>query len=185
VRKLTSLGLATLILLLALQGAAAAPPGYRSILTGRTAEGGSWALSADRSRLGGRPSVCLDLTATLADGTSPGGGGGCFSGSLRAGGNVAPAALSTRSGDTITSSLVGGIATYRARFARVKFANGKLLRIRTRLGPKGWRRALGTRIRFFAADALATTVARPRSVVLLDAKGRRVGGAPIGGPQSG
>ena len=180
-RKLTAAVLATLIVLLAaVQGAAGAPPGYRSILTGRTAEGGSWELSADRSRLAGRPGVCLDLGATLSDGTSTAGGGGCFSGSLRAGGNVAPTAVSTGSGDTTTSSLVGGIATYRARFARVTFADGERLRIRARLGPKGWRRALGTRIRFFAADALRITTARPRSVVLLDARGRRVGRSPIG-----
>ena len=82
-RKLTAAVLATLIVLLAaVQGAAGAPPGYRSILTGRTAEGGSWELSADRSRLAGRPGVCLDLGATLSDGTSTAGGGGCLSGSL-------------------------------------------------------------------------------------------------------
>lgn len=178
-RRPTWIALAVLVLA---GSAAAAPPDYRSILSGPASGGGSWELSADRSRLEGYPAVCLDLTPTFADGTSPGRGGGCFAGSLRPVGNVAPVAVSSKSGDTTTSNLVGGIATYRARMARVKFADGTVLDTRVRLGPRGWRRALGTRIRFFALDALGDTTAQPRSVVLRNGRGRRVGGRPIGGP---
>jgi hypothetical protein len=49
----------------------------------------------------------------------------------------------------------------RARWVVVGFRDGARLRVRARPAVRGWSRLLGTRVRYFAADALAKTAARP------------------------
>jgi hypothetical protein len=158
---------------LTLPAVAAAAAGFTSLLTGPTANG-TFELSAQKQQSAGLKGVCLDLSATFADGTSPGSGGGCAFGSLKAGGNILPVSTSSGSGDTKTSSLVGGLVVSRARTVRVRFADGKTLKVTTKAPPKAFRRLLGTRVRAFAGDALAVTSARVSSVSGYDARGRRV-----------
>jgi hypothetical protein len=158
----------------------AAPPGYVHILGGRTKSGGAWELSAQRTKLEGHSAVCLDLTETFADGTTPGAGGGCAAGQLRAGQNVFPVATSSKTGDQVTSSLVAGIVVSRARTVRIRFGDGKVLRLRTHTGPRGWNHLLGSSVRWYGADALQTSTARPVHVTLYDRHRRRIGGRRIG-----
>ena len=120
-----ALGPAAALALALAAPAAAAPEGYDRLITGATANG-SFELSAKHQRIGGARGVCLNLEETFADGSTPGAGGGCFAGSIHAGGDVAPVATSASSGGVPTSSLVGGIVTRRARRVVVRFADGKI-----------------------------------------------------------
>jgi hypothetical protein len=163
----------------------AGPPGYTPLLTGQ-AQDGRWELSAKHERLSGTRFLCLDLTQTFADGTSPGGGGGCFAGRLELRGNVAPVFTSAATGNRVTSSLIGGLVPSRARSVLVVFRDGARVPVRARPAVRGWSRLLGTRVRYFAADALAKTAARPRRVLVYDRRGRRIGRSHVGStPASG
>ena len=165
---------------LALAGpAAAAPSGYARLITGATAHG-TFELSAKRQALGGAPGICLNLEETFADGSSPGGGGGCFAGSIHASGGVAPVATSAASGGVPTSSLVGGIVTKRARRVVVTFADGRTLVMKRPPVVPGWRSALGVKVRFYAGDALARSAAEPVKVRVYDKRGHRIGKRKLG-----
>jgi hypothetical protein len=72
----------------------------------------------------------------------------------------------------------------RARSVVVGFRDGARLRVRARPAVRGWSRLLGTRVRYFAADALAKTAARPRRVLVYDGRGRRIGRSHVGSPPS-
>jgi hypothetical protein len=177
-RTAAALGLST-VLVGAAAPVQAGPPGYTRLLTGH-AEDGRWELSAKRERLSGTRLLRLDLTQTFADGTSPGGGGGCFAGRLELRGNVAPVFTSAATGDRVTSSLIGGLVPSRARSVVVGFRDGARLRVRARPAVRGWSRLLGTRVRYFAADALTKTAARPRRVLVYDGRGHRIGRSHVG-----
>ena len=43
---------------------------------------------------------------------------------------------------------------------KITFADGKVLKLKTHRPPEGWRRLLKTRVRYYAADALAVTAAK-------------------------
>jgi hypothetical protein len=160
--------------LLPATAAPAAPAGYERLVAGAT-QHGQFELSAKHQRIGGDRGLCLDLSETFADGSSPGSGGGCFSGSLKAGGNVAPVSTTASAGGTVTSSLVGGIVPAATRRVVVRFADGAKLTIKHPLRVAGWGRALGVRVRYYAADALATTAAAPKAIRAYDGHGKRIG----------
>ena len=124
--------------------------------------------------LQGTKGVCLTLGATFADGTSPGSGTGCGYGSLSAGGNILPVSASSASGDTKTSSLVGGIVVASARTVKVQFTDGKQMTLRAKRPPKGWGSMLRARVRTFAGDALPVSVASVKRAIGYDGRGRRV-----------
>jgi len=166
--------LAGTAVLLPATAASAAPPGFERLISGATQHGG-FELSAKHERIGGKPGICLDLSETFADGSSPGSGGGCFAGSLAAGGNIAPVATSASSGGAVTSSLVGGIVPAATRRVVVTFADGAKLTMKRPPRVTGWGRALGKRVRFYAADALATTAAAAKVVRAYDKRGKRIG----------
>jgi hypothetical protein len=151
----------------------AAPAGAAVLQTGSMTNG-TWTLSAERGSAQGVNGVCLTLAATFADGTSPGDGGGCAYGSLRAGGNILPVTVTSAAGDVKTTSLVGGIVTRRARTVRVSFTDGTRMNLPTRRPPKGWRTLLRARVRSFGGDAQEVTTANVKRVVGYDARGRRV-----------
>ena len=77
-------------------------------------------------------------------------------------------------------SIVGGFAHAQARKVTITFANGKRQTMATRRGPPGWRSALGTRIRFFAADCLRVTTAPARWVAVYNSRGRQIGRVKLG-----
>jgi hypothetical protein len=161
--------LATLTLTLAIAGEAGA-----AVLQTGAMTNGSWTLSAERSSAQGVKGVCLSLVATFADGTSPGNGGGCGYGSLRAGGNILPVTVTSAAGEVRTTSLVGGIVTRRARTVRVFFTDGRRMTLRTRRPPNGWRTLLRAQVRSFGGDVLPVTTANVKRVIGYDARGRRV-----------
>lgn len=155
--------------------AAAAHAGPRAtILSGPLHGGGTWTLAAERSAIGSLRALCLHLGATFPDGSSPGTGTGCAAGSLRARHSVFTVTESSHAGATQTSYLIGGVTVSRARTVRIFFADGKRLRLRTSQAPRTWRRALGTRVRYFGGDALAVTGAKVRRVSAYDRRGRRI-----------
>lgn len=142
-----------------------------------TATGGShWELAVRRIRLSGYPGLCLVL-----DVEPPNGFGvqakHCAAGSIARAG-VEPLAVGP--GKDKTVSIVGGFAVAQARKVTITFANGKRLSVATRLGPPGWRRALGTRIRFFAADCLRVTTSAARWVAIYNSRGKRIGRVKLG-----
>lgn len=154
-----------------------APPGYQILYSGNPPGGGSWELAAKRRKLSGYSGLCLSFTTRTAEGVEFS-GVGCAGGSLRAWGNVFP--VSTGFGGDTNVNLVGGFAVDRARKAVISFADGKRVTVGTRIGPSGWRRGLGEPVRFFVVNAFSRTKAAPRSVAVLDARGRRIGRSKIG-----
>jgi hypothetical protein len=163
-------GIAGAALAMTANPAVAAPT---RILTGRLAAGGSWTLSGHHQSIGPSKGLCLNLDVVLADGSSPGTATGCAAGSLSAVHNVWT--MSARSaGTALTSYEVAGIVTSRARVVQVTFANGKRKRVRAKTGPRGWRRALGTRVRYFGFDALPATTTTVKTVTAYDRHHRRV-----------
>jgi hypothetical protein len=161
----------------AIHAAASSParPGYTVVLSGTASDGERWDLSARRSTISGQAALCLAFSTS-----SPGGfgfdGGGCAAGSLRAWENVFPVAVGGGTG----ANLVGGFTVDRARKVTVSFADGKRVTTGTRLGPKGFRRALDEPVRFFAVNASSTSKARARSVAVFDAGGTRIGRGKLG-----
>jgi len=164
----------SLILAFLLTFVLASPAAAKVIQTGPLAAGGTWSLSAERKQLQGTKGVCLTLAATFADGTSPGSGTGCGYGSLRAGGNILPVSANSASGDTKTSSLVGGIVVASARTVKLQFTDGKAMTLRAKRPPKGWGSMLQARVRTFAGDALPVSAASVKRAIGYDARGRRV-----------
>ena len=176
-----------LAVLIALAAAAAvhaspaspAPPGYRTLFAGNPPSGGHWDFSAKRRRIAGHPALCMSFTTRPANGAEFS-GIGCGGGTLRALHNVFP--IATGYSGSIDTNLVGGFTAARARRAVVRFADGRRITVATRLGPIGFRRALGGEpIRFFVLNAFARTRAAPRSVTVFTARGRQIGRSPIGG----
>jgi hypothetical protein len=84
------------------------------------------------------------------------------------------------SGKDTIASVVGGFAVAQAREVTITFANGKRQSVPTRLGPPAWRRALGTQIRFFAADCLRVTTSAARWVAIYNSRGKRIGRVKLG-----
>ena len=155
----------------------AAPPGYRVLFAGNPPTGGHWNLSAKRRTIAGHPALCLSFTTRTPEGAEFF-GIGCGGGTLRAWHNVFP--VSSGYGGNVDTNLVGGFTVARARTALISFADGRRLRVATRLGPRGFRRALGEPIRFFVVNAFTRTRAPARSVTVLNARGRRIGASRIG-----
>jgi hypothetical protein len=153
---------------------AAPPPGNTLFASGPLTGGGTWDFSAKRTSIQGVKGVCLDLTPTFADGSGPGGGGGCIAGSLKAAKGIGDVAISSKTGETTTTSLVGGLVYSRAKRVKITFADGKTLRLKTHRPPKGWRRLLKTRVRYYAGDALAVTAAKQAKIAIFDKKGHRI-----------
>jgi hypothetical protein len=156
---------------------APAPPGYRVLYSGNPPGGGAWDLSAKRRKLSGYSGLCLSFTTRTPEGVEFS-GVGCAGGSLRAWDNVFP--ISSGFGGNLNTNLVGGFAADRGRKAVISFADGKRVTVGTRIGPPGWRRALGEPVRFFVVNAFSKTKAVARSVSILDAHGRQVGRSKIG-----
>lgn len=156
---------------------APAPPGYRVLYSGNPPGGGAWDLSAKRRKLSGYSGLCLSFTTRTPEGVEFS-GVGCAGGSLRAWGNVFP--MSSGYGGNLNTNLVGGFAADRARKAVISFADGRRVTVGTRIGPRGWRRALGEPVRFFVVNAFPRTKAAARSVSVLDARGRQIGRSKIG-----
>jgi hypothetical protein len=154
-----------------------APPGFRPIFSGNPPGGGHWDLSARRRRIAGFRALCLSFTTRTPEGVEAS-GVGCGGGSLRAVNNVFPVASGYGGG--INTNLVGGFTAARARRAVITFADGKRVTVGTRLGPLGFRRALGEPIRFFVVNAFLRTRTAARSVSVFDARGRRIGRSKIG-----
>jgi hypothetical protein len=162
------------VLLLPAPAVAAPPPGNTLFASGPLTGGGTWDFSAKRTSIQGVKGVCLDLTPTFADGSGPGGGGGCIAGSLKAAKGIGDVAVASKSGDTTTTSLVGGLVYSRARTVKITFVDGKVLKLKTKRPPKGWRRLLGSRVRYYAADALAVTAAKQRKIAIYGRSGHRI-----------
>ena len=74
----------------------------------------------------------------------------------------------------MSTSLVGGLVYAKARRVKYTFEDGKVLKIKTHRPPEGWRRLLKTRVRFYAADALAVTAAKVAKIAIYDRKGHRI-----------
>ncbi len=157
--------------------ASTAPPGFRVIFAGNPPGGGHWTLSARRRRIAGFGALCLSFTTRTPEGVEAS-GVGCGGGSLRAWHNVFPVASGYGGG--IDTNLVGGFTPARARRAVITFADRKRVTVATRLGPLGFRRALGEPIRFFVVNAFLRTRTAARSVSVFDARGRRIGRSKIG-----
>src|SRR4051812_24325514 len=153
---------------------AAPPPGYTKLTSGPLTGGGTWDFSIKRNKIQGVKGVCLDLTPTFADGSGPGGGGGCIAGSLSAAKGIGDVAISSKIGGTTRSSLVGGLVSSRARRVKITFADGKVLKLKTHRPPEGWRRLLKTRVRYYAGDALAVTAAPQAKIAIYNRKGKRI-----------
>ena len=165
---------ATIAALCAVPAGAAPPAGYTPLSRGPLTGGGVWEFSIQRTKLSGVKGVCLNLLPTAADGSSPGGGGGCLAGSLRAAKGIGNIGIHSEVGGTVKASLVGGIVYAKARRVKVTFADGKVLRLKTHRPPEGWRRLLKSRVRFFAGDALAVTAAKATRIAIFDRKGHRI-----------
>lgn len=153
---------------------AAPPPGNTLLASGPLTGGGTWDFSIKRNKIQGIKGVCLDLTPTFADGSGPGGGGGCIAGQLKATKGIGDVAISSRTGDTTTTSLVGGLVISRAVRVKITFVDGKVLKLKTKRPPKGWRRLLGTRVRYYAGDALAVTAAGQAKIAIYGHRGHRI-----------
>jgi hypothetical protein len=154
-----------------------APPGFRVIFSGNPPGGGHWDFSARRRRIAGFRALCLSFTTRTPEGVEAS-SVGCGGGTLRAVNNVFPVASGYGGG--INTNLVGGFTAARARRAVITFADGKRVRVGTRLGPLRFRRALGEPIRFFVVNAFLRTRTAARSVSVFDARGRRIGRSKIG-----
>jgi hypothetical protein len=144
------------------------------VLSGGLAAGGSWNLSIYHQDIGAIKGVCIDLGATLADGTDQGTATGCAAGDLRVDHGILPLSSIARTGETQTSSVTAGIVTSKAHDVRLTFADGKHLKILTKPGPKAWRRVLKMNVRYFGADTLPTTTAAVKSVSAYDRHGHRI-----------
>lgn len=145
-----------------------------TVLAQGSSASGDWTLTAEKRSASGVKGVCLELASAGGSGT------GCAFGSIRAGGNIFPTSAMTKAGDTVTASLVAGLVVRRARTVRVHFADGKRMRLRTRVPPRRFRRVLKARVRSFAGDGLETSPARIVRVVGLDRRGRRVARSHVG-----
>jgi hypothetical protein len=156
---------------------APAPPGYRVLYSGNPRGGGAWDLSAKRRKLSGYSGLCLSFTTRTPEGVEFS-GVGCAGGSLRAWDCVFP--ISSGFGGSLNTNLVGGFAADRARKAVISFADGKRVTVGTRIGPAGWRRALGEPVRFFVLNAFSKTKSAARSITVLDVLGRQIGRGKIG-----
>jgi hypothetical protein len=162
------------VLLLPAPAVAAPPPGNTLFASGPLTGGGTWTFSAKRTSIQGVKGVCLDLTPTFADGSGPGGGGGCIAGSLKAAKGIGDVSIASKTGDATTTSLVGGLVYSRARKVKITFADGKVLKLKTRRPPEGWRRLLKSRVRYYAADALAVTAAKQAKIAIYGRSGHRI-----------
>jgi hypothetical protein len=138
------------------------------------AAGGSWDLSIYHQDIGSIKGVCIDLGATLADGTDHGTATGCAAGDLRVDLGIFPLSSITRTGETQTSSVIAGIVTSKAHDVRLTFADGKHLKILAKPGPKAWHRVLKMNVRYFGADVLPTTATAVKSVSAYDRHDRRI-----------
>jgi hypothetical protein len=153
---------------------AAPPPGFTPLASGPLTGGGTWDFSIQRTNIQGVKGVCLDLTPTPADGSQPGGGGGCIGGSLHAAKGIGDVAVSTNIGGTTKYSLVGGLVYSRARTVKITFADGKVLKLKTKRPPAGWRRLLKSRVRYYAADVLGVTAAKQAKIAIYGRSGHRI-----------
>jgi hypothetical protein len=177
-RRLIPAGL-TVAALLAV--AAPASAAGTTILSGPLAAGGTRTLGASHKTIGTVKGLCLELTPTLADGSSPGSGSGCAAGSLSVSHGVFPTSARFATGDTVTAYVVAGIVPSRARTVRVTYADGKCQRIATKAGPKAWSRVLGATVRSYGADALPVSTATVKRIAGYDARGRRVARSTVAG----
>jgi hypothetical protein len=131
-------------------------------------------MTARHQSIGSLKGLCVEVDATLADGSTPGTAGGCAAGSLRASNNIWTLSSRSSAGAALTSYVVVGIVTSRARRVTLTFRDGKHLRVATKPGPSAWRRQLGTSVRYFGVDAQPTTAANVKSVSAYDRHGRRI-----------
>ena len=76
----------------------------------------------------------------------------------------------------MSSSLVGGIVTSRARTVKIRFADGTRVKLRTHRPPRGWRKLLHMRVRVYGASVLASTHAQTRYTTGYDRHGHKVAG---------
>jgi hypothetical protein len=139
-------------------------------MSGTATGGAQLKLAVRRIRLSGFPGLCIVL-----DVQPPSGFGvqqrHCAAGSI-AKAKVEPIAVGP--GEV---SVVGDFTDAQARKVTISFANGKRQSVATRLGPPAWRRALGTRIRFFAADCLRVTNSPARWVAVYNSRAEGRSGA--------
>lgn len=161
----------------ALLAAAPAHAATASLLTGPLAAGGTWTLSGEHQSIQGIKGVCLHVSTTAADGSSPGEAVGCAAGSLRLAHNVVPVTGQTRSGQTTTSYVLGALTISTGRKVRLTFADGRHATVSTHAAPHGWSTALGARVRYVGADLLGLGHGSTlRRVTVYDRRGHRVGG---------
>jgi hypothetical protein len=153
---------------------AAPPAGYTPLASGPLTGGGTWDFSIKRTKISGVKGVCLDLTPIFADGSGPGGGGGCLAGSLRAAKGIGNVGVQSQTGGGTTTSLVGGLVYAKARRVKYTFEDGKVLKVKTHRPPEGWRRLLKTRVRYYAGDALAVTAAKQAKIAIYGRSGHRI-----------
>ena len=140
-------------------------------MSGTATGGADWKLAARRIRLSGFSGLCVVLDVQPPEGLSVQ-WKHCAAGSI-AKAKVEP--ISVGPGKDKNVSLVAGFTDAQARKVTITFANGRRQSVATRLGPPGWRRALGTRIRFFAADCLRVITSPARWVAVYNSRGRQIG----------
>lgn len=144
------------------------------LLDGPVAAGGSWELSIHRQSIGPVAGVCIDLDATLPDGSDAGTATGCAAGSLKVDHGLFPLTSTAHAGDQLTSAVIGGIVTARAHEVRVVFRDGKHLRLPVKTGPKAWRHVLKMDVRYFGGDLMAVSSSDVASVSAYDRHGHRL-----------
>jgi hypothetical protein len=173
VRSLTALP-ALLAAVAVLVPAGSASAAGTHLLDGPVAAGGSWELSIHRQSIGSVAGVCVDLGATLADGSDAGTATGCAAGSLKVDHGLFPLTSTAHAGDQLTSAVIGGIVTARAREVRVVFQDGRHLKLATKPGPKAWRHVLKMDVRYFGGDLMAVSSSDVATVSAYDRHGHRL-----------
>jgi hypothetical protein len=148
-----------------------------ALLRGPLAAGGTWTLRGEHTSIQKIKGICLHVSTTAADGSSPGEAVGCAAGSLRLAHNVLPVTGQTRSGATTTGYVLGALTVATGRKVRLTFADGRHATVSTHAAPRGWSTALGARVRYVGADLLGLGHGSTlRRVTVYDRRGHRVGG---------
>ena len=155
--------------------ASAAGQEDQTLVTGQLDGGGTWTLAGEHRGAEPLPAICLHLSATLPDGTSPGQAVACAAGVLHGLHGVMALTATSRSGGHVTTRLLGGLASSRARTVTLTFANGRHRTIATTRAPAGWGVEVSSHVSYFAADLCALSRSSLRRVITYDNHHRRIG----------
>ena len=145
------------------------------LFSGPSAGGGAWAVSGEHMSSGVITGICLHVSATLADGSSAGQTKNCVAGVLHGVHNVFPVVGRSGAGAGTKAYVIGGVTVSQARTVHFTFANGSHAQTTTRKAPEGWGAMMGAQVSYFAADLLASSRSRLRSITVYDRRHRRVG----------